>query len=326
MKRVLIALITTLPLAVGVAAAQASTPFPGSAGVMVGGTVVSVTGADSFTANAFIVPTPGKGMGAGMGAGGWPGSSSGGIGLNLGSLGFDPGGFSFFATRHTTTSTSTTTPVTITVNSSTKLEISGVTGTPTISDLVPGARFGAFFPGSASDTIQTLVASAPTSVYAQLPMQFYAFVGSVQSTNTTTGALTVDVTASAPSGLISGGSNATFTVGTHTLIIGGSSLTSGNFGGLFGGSLTNVSKGDIVAGGLIGPAGQTATQVEASSLMFLLDLPAPTTSVTSGVTSDAERKALKETLTVLHGGKVKVKARTSHAKQSHKKSRRVGKS
>jgi hypothetical protein len=154
-----------------------------------------------------------------------------------------------------------------------------------------------------------------------VPPQFYAFVGTVTGTDTTAGTMTVSVTRSLPSSLIAGGSSATFTVGSHTIVIGGSSLTGGGsgaglFGGLFGGSLAGVSQGDLVAGGLIGTAGMTAAQVQAAPLMFLLDLPAPT-ATTGTTTTAAATKALKETMKVLHGAKIKVKAK--HGKKSRGK-------
>jgi hypothetical protein len=163
------------------------------------------------------------------------------------------------------------------------------------------------------------VASPATSIFAQVPKQVYAFVGTVTGTSTTANTITVDVMRSLPSGLLASGTSATFTLSPHTFIIGGSSLTStqggGLFGGLFGGSLSSVSTGDMVAGGLIGDAGLTAAQVQASPLMFLLDLPAPA-STTTGTASSAAKSALKETLKLLHGAKVKVKK--AHGKEGHK--------
>jgi hypothetical protein len=335
MKRVLIALMTTLPLVLGVSAAQAyGTGYTGGTGtwtpqVMVAGSVVSVdASAGTFVANAYVLTPPSMGIGTG-GTGGFGGLGFGGFGgfggtSGTGGLG-GLGGLSSMSTARTSTSVApTTTQVTITTNTSTMIIVSGVTPPATVGDLVPGAQFVALIPGSSSDPITTLVNSAATAVFSQLPKQFYAFVGTVQSTDTTAGTVTVDVTSSLPSGLISTGSTATFTVGSHTFIIGGSSLTTSDslgslFGGLFGGSLTNVATGDIVAGGLIGPAGLTATEVEASPLMFLLDLPAPTTGTSSSTTASAEKKALDETLKVLHGAKLKLKK--SHSRSSHHKSK-----
>jgi hypothetical protein len=352
MKRVLIALLTTLPLAVGVAGAQAaSTGFPGFPGGMggtgtgtsqaaVGGTVVSTDpSAGTFVANAYVLTPPSMGTGGSTGgtggSTGGPGGSTGGPGgfgfpgLGGGSFGgLGTGGPSGFSKTHAKNSVApTTTQVTIYTNSSTTIRVLGSKGAGTVADLVPGAKFLALFPGSSSDTIQTLVTSTnpATAIYAQIPKQFYAFVGTVSGTSTTADTVTVDVSRSLPSGLIASGTTATFALGPHTFIIGGSSLSGGGsgglFGGLFGGSLTDVSSGDMVAGGLIGTAGMTADQVEATPLMFLLDLPAPTTTST-GSTKSAASKALKETLKLLHGGKVKLESKhgkKSHGKKSHGK-------
>jgi hypothetical protein len=345
MKRLLIALVTTLPLAFGVAAAQATTPgfpgFPGTGGTgtqqaMVAGTVVSVdAGAGTFVANAYVLTPPSMGSGSltgtgwgsgagssGFGFGGTSGSGSGsGAPSGFGSL----GGVGSLSTPRTPASDMpTATEVTITTNSSTTIRVGGVTGTATVADLVPGAQFLAIFPGSSGDTIQTLVAGPATSIYAQVPKQFYAFVGTLTATDPTAGTLTVDVSRSLPGSLITGGTTGTFTVSSHTFVIGGSSLKSGGFaglfGGLFGGSLSDVSTGDMVAGGVIADTGLTAAQVEATPLMFLLDLPAPTSATTTGTTSGAESRALTETVKVLHGAKVKL--RKSHRRS--KESKHVG--
>ena len=355
MKRVLIALVTALPLAVGVASAQAApTGFPGFPGFGAGmtqqeavvGTVVSVDpSAGTFVANATMLTPPSfgsgfpgfpfPGFGGTGGTGGTGGSGSGFPGFP----GF-PGFGSGTPTAPTTPTTPTTTQVTITTNASTTIFVApgfgsmggmggmggmskGMTSmSGTVSNLVPGAKFLAFFPGSSSDTIQTLVANPATAILAQVPEQFYAFVGTVTSTDTTAGTVTVNAMRTLPSGLVANGSSATFTVGSHTFIIGGSSLTGsghGLFGGLFGGSLSGVSQGDIVAGGLIGPAGMTATQIEAAPLMFLLDLPAPAAGTGTTTTTSAERKALNEVKKLLHGGKVKLE-RHRHARKAHGRS------
>jgi len=365
MKRVLAALLTAIPLAVGVASAQAApTGFPGFPGgpttgtgtteEAVVGTVVSNDPTDgTFVANAYLLTPPSIGTGGSTGGTGFPGFSfpgfgtggKGGTGGTIGTGG--AGGFgAFIKTSAKDSVTPTATEVTIYTDSSTSIHvIGGGTGTGmigsagagagagkvttgTVSELVKGAKFIALFPGSSSDTLQTLVTSTnpATAVDAQVPEQFYAFVGTVSatSTSTTPETVTVDVTRSLPSSLITGGTSSTFTVGPHTFIVGGSSLSSGGglgglFGGLFGGSLSNVSTGDLVAGGLIGDAGLTLDQVEASPLMFLLDLPAPASTGTS--TSSASSTALKETMKVLHGGKLKLTSKKSH-KRSHGKSKK----
>jgi hypothetical protein len=342
MKRVLIALITALPLAVGVTAAQADGGIAGGLAneAAVAGTVVQVDASTgTFLANASVLTPPSQGAGdsSGDGGGSGPGTGTGGPGFGFGSVfgsgfgsvfgsGSGPGSGSGggFGGDLRSRDTTTTTQVTITTNSSTMIHVRGMTGTGTVSDLAPGDRFLALFPGSSTDTIQTLVAGPATSIFAQVPKQFYAFVGTVTATDTTAGTLSVNVMRSLPSTLIASGSAATFTVDPRTFIIDGSSLTGGGFGGLFGGSLSGVSKGDMVAGGLIGAAGLTATQVGATPLMFLLDLPAPPATASTGTTAGVARKALRETMKVLHGGKVKL-GKSHGGKSHHKKSTHAGK-
>jgi hypothetical protein len=245
-----------------------------------------------------------------MGSGGSEGSNG------LGNFGGDVAGPTSSAP-----SAPTTTQVTITTNATTMIRVRGVEGPATVSNLAPGDRFLAIFPGPSTDTIQTLVANPATSIFAQVPKQFYAFVGTVTATDATAGTVTVNVMRSLPSGLIAAGTTATFALSTHTFIIGGSSLSTSStgdpFGGLFGGSLTDVAPGDMVAGGLIGDSGLTAVQVEASPLMFLLDLPAPPATGGTGTTTGAASQALKETLKLLHGGKVKVKVKKSNGHKAH---------
>ena len=337
MKRALIAVITALPLVVGVTSAQAD-GFPGWPGmsgtpqVAVAGTVVSTSGT-SIMANAYVVTPPSLGDDSQGDEGGLPGFGSFGFGSfpGFGFSGFGGGfggGFSGMmrANDLSMPTTPTTTPVTINTTPSTMITIGGVgddsgTSAPTVSDLVPGTRFIALFPGSSTDPITTIVGNPATAIFAEIPKQFYAFVGTVTgtaaATTTTPGTVTVNVTDSMPSGLISAGSSATFTVSDGTLIIGGSGGGSGfSLRDLFGGSLSNVSTGDMVAGGLIGPGGLTAAQVEAMPLMFMLDLPAPPASASSSVA----HQALKETMNLLHGGKVKLGKK--HAKRSHHHSKR----
>jgi hypothetical protein len=128
--------------------------------------------------------------------------------------------------------------------------------------------------------------------------------------------VTVSVTRSLPGDLVPSGSGpATFTVSASTLVLGGSGA-----GGLFGGSLADVSVGDMVAGGLVGDAGQTLSQVEATPLRVLLDLPAsaPATSGTPVTATNAQ--ALNRALALLgdkSAGKTKAH---KHARKAHKKS------
>jgi hypothetical protein len=90
-------------------------------------------------------------------------------------------------------------------------------------------------------SVSGLAAWAPPN-----PGTLYAFVGTVSST--TSGSVTVDVTSSIPSGLL---------VGTDTFSVGPQTLVFGNSNSSLLGSPSNVSPGDVVAGGLIAPrAGQ----------------------------------------------------------------------
>jgi hypothetical protein len=206
------------------------------------------------------------------------------------------------------------TQVTISTNTgSTRIAVNGQP--TTISGLAPNDRFVALFSGSSSDTIQTLTANPALAVFAHTaptPKQLYAFVGTVTATSGTTapGTVTVTVADSYPTGLFS--SPATFTVGQNTLILGGNSTT-GN--GLFGGSLGNVSVGDTVAGALVAPAGETATQVESLPLAALIDFP----TVGGSATPAAKQSALDATLAmfgVKHTGKAKGKGKHHHKHHS----------
>ena len=209
--------------------------------------------------------------------------------------GFGPGGFGGFSADYrahdgVTGGTGATgtyggptmptpTQVTITIGTSTKLKIAG-NSSPTVAGLAAGDRFRAVFTGSPTDPITSLVSSAPLEVdAAPAPKkhQLYAFAGTV--TGTSSNSVTVTLFGAVPSTLGAAGSSATFTVGSSTLVLGGSS----GFGFSMGG-VGNIAKGDIVAGGLIGTAGQTAAQVSADPLMLLLDIPAGTITGATGAT------------------------------------------
>jgi hypothetical protein len=147
--------------------------------------------------------------------------------------------------------------------------------------------------------------------------QLYAFAGTV--TGKTASTVSVTVSGSYPGGLIASGSSATFTVGASTLVLGGSS-------GFSQGSLANVGIGDVVAGGLLGPAGETAAQVESQPLMLLLDLPVSAGTGTTGATgtSGVSGTALKHLRAdalrraeALLGIRVKAK-KTHKAHKTHK--------
>jgi hypothetical protein len=309
MRRAVGALIAALPLALGVAAAHANEggPWTGSGltmGVPVVGTVVQTdTSAGTFTANAFV-PTFGLGVGAsGSGGGGAWGS---GMGSGMGS------GGEFRGDLAGATTAPTTTPVTITTNSSTKIIVNGSTGT--VGDMKAGDQFMALFAGSPTTPIATLVGKPALSIFDRTPppkKQVYAFVGTVTGTDTTKGTVTLTVTASFPSGLAAASSSVTLTVSSDTLILGGTGST-----GLRS-TLADVSTGDIVAGGLLAPQGDTLTQIEALPLQILLDLPVPSSSSSSSsttTTSAAKQKALKQALKLLG-----VKTTSHHSTKHHKK-------
>jgi hypothetical protein len=318
MKRVLVGFLAALPLIVGVSAAQADGfGFGGgdqSGGtqaqdVTVAGTVVSVSGG-SILANAFVVPQDNQGDENqsedndaddqnGLGS---PGSESGGGGSHHGDSMDTPG------------TTPATTQVTITPDSTTQIEVNGQSGT--VANISPGDKFEAVFSGSPTDPITTIVSKPPLELKVHTPDThshgaLYAFVGSVTAVDTTAGTVTVNVSRSLPSSLVPAGSSpVTFTIGPNTLILGGSS-------GLIGGSLTGVSPGDIVAGGLFAPAGQTLTQIGTLPLRVLLDLPASSTSTsTPAQTAKAKAKALRRAVALLDG-KAKGKAKSKHKAKKH---------
>jgi hypothetical protein len=205
----------------------------------------------------------------------------------------------------------TPTQVTITTDSSTKLLVNGKPGG--VSDLAAGNKFFALFNGFPWDSIQTITSSPALFVIAHAPptpKQVYGFVGTVTGVDTTNSQVTVTVADSLPSSLVAIGSSATFTVGPTTLILGGSS-TSTSTPHLFGGSLSGVQTGDIVAGAEIGPAGETATQVEAAPLNLLLDFPAPPTA-----SSAAKARALQDALALIEGKSLG--AAVQHKRHHHK--------
>jgi hypothetical protein len=339
MRRALVAVIAAMPLTFGVAVADAHSTHhkhggdifqgvgsQGSVAAVVG-TVVSVDATKAtIVANAYVLQPPSHEGGGGLPISGLPGIgnlfANGGLLSNLFGNGgllsnlfsnsgllssfFSGGGFHHAGDTPTMTAP-TTTQVTITTDSSTKVKINGKTAT--VPELVAGAKFIALFKGSNSDSIQTLVANPAVAVYARTPRQLYAFVGSVTAVDTKAGTVTVDVTRSLPGSLVPSGSPAApFTVGPNTLILGGTKL--------FGGSLSDVSVGDIVAGGLIGQAGQTLTQVEALPLAVLLDLPAPSSASSTAKAKRAE--ALTKTVALLQSGKKK--SHKKHHKTNHKHS------
>jgi hypothetical protein len=308
MRRTVVALIAALPLTLGAGVAQAhgSGPWggggdgPSTQAVAVAGTVVSVDPAtSSFVATTFVPAGDGPGWGHGAPGGGGPTGDRGSTGDDHGDQHgqLPPWG-----------ATPATQQVTITTNGSTAFRVNGRDGT--ISGLAAGDRFVALLPGSRGDSLQTLVANPALSVYAHTPpaqRQLYAFVGTVNSVNTTADTVTVQVSNSIPSGLVAAAGNpATFTLSAHTLVLGGSTAN-----GLSGGSLGNVAAGDVVAGGLIGTVGETLSQVESSPLQVLIDFPPASGATPTAIAAKtAKAKALSQALTLFG-----YKNHKTHAKQ-----------
>jgi hypothetical protein len=170
-------------------------------------------------------------------------------------------------------SASGTPDTTITVGSSTSFDIN-CNKSATVTDLAAGQTFTAVFDGTPDETLAEIVANPAVSVSAKTPKSLYAFEGTVTATDATSSPETVSVavTESTPTGLFTG--TDTFDVGPSTFVFGGPS------GSLFG-SLSDVSVGDVVAGGLVGPGGQTASAIEAQPLQVLVDFPASSSSSTS---------------------------------------------
>lgn len=311
MRRAVVGLVTAVALMVGAGVAQAHGGHwgwgpgrgpgqPAAPVVAVAGTITAVNStAGSFTANAFI--PAGEGFGHHRSAGG----------------GFSQGGSGDFHRDFAgpgTTSTPTTTPVTITTNGSTRFRVNGRTATA--ADLAAGQRFVALLPGTPGESLQTLTASPALSVFAHTPptpRQLYAFVGTVTAVNAAAGTVTVNVTNSVPSGLVPAGSGpATFTVSASTLVLGGP-----NAGGLFGGSLSNVAVGDVVAGGEVGTAGETLSQVEASPLQVLVDFPASSAPSTTAATRRATRQDALNRAMSLFGTRTHAAKKSKHHKTTH---------
>jgi hypothetical protein len=355
MRRTFIAMLAAVPLAAAPAVAQAdgwpgfggpwsggptsTAPAPQQQDVAVFGTVVSVNAsAGTFVANAMLAPMrddngDGDDQGEDQQGGGDGGHGFGG--------GFGGGDFADTTTTGTTTTPTapTFTQVTVYTNSSTKFHIGGMDNA-TIGNLVAGARFFALFAVPASTgttptapTIQTVVTSTnpAIAVGANVPKQLYGAVGTVTAVSTTNNTVTINVIGSLPSGFATG--SQTFTVGNDTMIIGGTPSTSstpamgGNpFGDMFGGSLSNVSVGDVVAVAERGTAGETLAQVEAAPLSFMVDFPVgttkgTTTGTTTGTTPATTAAAESRAMAFLGLKRAATKSHKS-SKKSHKRSHR----
>lgn len=198
-----------------------------------------------------------------------------------------------------TTPVSDGTPGTvITTDSSTQITIDGQSSP--VSNLAVGDYFTAVYDGTPDESLSTITSTPAQSVSAWAPFtgdSLYAFVGTVTGTDTTNGTVSVNVTRSFPNGLFSGAD--TFDVGSQTIVLGNSGST------LFG-SLGNVQTGDVVAGGLIAPSGESAATVESTPLQVLVDFPQPSSSNSSATAQRASvRRAEHRALRLLRREKAK---------------------
>ncbi len=190
-----------------------------------------------------------------------------------------------------------TTPVTITEGSNTKVVVLGQSG------ITVGDTFYATYRGESSTTpITTLVTGTPSKIFAtvQAPSTLYAFVGTVTGTDTASSpeTVSVNVTESTPTGLFTG--TDTFDVGPGTFVFGGP-------GGSLFGSLSNVSTGDVVAGGLVSTGGQTASAIEADPLEALVDFPASSSSSSSpAALRHVRREDLKKAMKLLRKDRIRL--------------------
>jgi hypothetical protein len=173
----------------------------------------------------------------------------------------------------------------ITTDGSTAIKIDGRPSSA--GSLAVGDYFTAVYAGTPDESLSTITSAPALAVSVFAPVQadsLYAFVGTVSSTDTTTGTVTVNVTGSTPNGLFSG--TDTFDVGSQTIVL-------GNSGGTLFGSLTNVAAGDVVAGGLIAPSGESASTVESTALGVLVDFPQSSSSSSSSTSAQAEKASIR---------------------------------
>ncbi len=137
-------------------------------------------------------------------------------------------------------------------------------------------------------------------------------MGTVTGTRHDRRHLTLTVTASFRAGWPSANSSVTLTVSSDT-----ADPRRDELDGL-GQHLTNVSKGDIVAGGLLAPQGDTLSQIEALPLQILVDHAGVEQLERARAQHDDEvrikQNALKQALKLL-GVKTKT---TSHHRKHHK--------
>jgi hypothetical protein len=177
------------------------------------------------------------------------------------------------------------------VGGSTKLTVKG-SPNATIGSLMTGQHFIAVFSGSPTEGLTMLTASPALSIFAwpaptpPTTPSVYGFIGTVTATSTASDTVTVNVSMALPSGLVpSGSSPQTFTLngGTHVITSSGGAST-----------LSAVSVGDTVVGGLVAPSGETLAQIEATPLQLLLDF-----TSTAPVSTAAKVKALDRAVSAL---------------------------
>ena len=159
MRRILISVIASLPLAIGPSVASAHDNGYGHEGspapvASVAGTVVSADAMNgTFVADALVLP---------------PRSRTGHDEQAFGGRSFRFGGDSSFTRRSAhepMTAPTAMTQVTITTDSGTKLKLNHAEAT--VGDLVAGDRFVARLSGSPGDSIQTLVSNPALRVSAR---------------------------------------------------------------------------------------------------------------------------------------------------------------
>jgi hypothetical protein len=326
MKRALTGLLAALPLLLAPVAAGAheneGTGVPSGA-VTVVGKITSVNPNGSFVASAAVVAPHGDNQG---------GDDQGGDDQGEGYI--DPLGPPPYTDpvgpphhggwggprRHSGDAVGPLSSVTITPGPGTRVELNGHSASA--SDLAAGDTFSAAFAGAPGDSLDSLASNPPLVIVARSAPKhrsLYAFVGTVSATDTTNGTVTVTITRTLPASLAPAGSSATFTVGPDTLVLG-----TGSGSSLFGGSLSGVQPGDVVAGGLMADSGLTLAQVSPQPLRLLLDLPAGTSLLPSHASRSkvarVKTSILHRALSILNGTtKVKVvKQSSSHKHASHK--------
>jgi hypothetical protein len=272
--------------------------------VEVKGVVTSApaSGSDSFTATTFVVaPRSFAPLGGGSDRSRGDGYSYGGkVG---GDYGYHPSSdrrhgdhgrgahaLSAHALPGSDSPTAGTPNTMVAADANTKITLNGQSAS--ISNLTVGDMFVAIYNGTPSEALSAITATPATSVRAWTAPtgdSLYAFVGSVASTGS--GTVSVNVTSSFPTGMFSGAD--TFTVGSQTKVLGN----------------TNLTPGDIVAGGLIAPSGESATTVGSTPLQVLVDFAPPTASPSTAVTAEMTKRAEHRALEMLRHEKAKLDRR-----------------